>query len=159
MPTFLLVHRTPPLDVFFYLETEFTRSRAFPVCPGVGSNVSVICMVRRTYHNSKKNKSRTWFNNLSYKSLQLCPFNCLTPDARGLYKLSVVGPLFSFSFLLLPPSFIVYGIVSVFALRAHKKGTKGASVCVVGGGGGGGGGANKRCRDLLLRREVIRRYI
>jgi len=27
----------------------------------------------------------------------------------------------------------------VFALRAHKKGTKGASVCVVGGGGGGGG--------------------
>ena len=37
-------------------------------------------------------------------------------------KLSVVGPLFSFSFLLLPPSFIVYGIVSVFALRAHKKG-------------------------------------
>ena len=35
-------------------------------------------------------------------------------------KLSVVGPLFFISFT-------VYGIVSVFALRAHKKGTKGAS--------------------------------
>ena len=68
---------------------------------------------------------------------------------KDIKTLSVVGPLFFISFT-------VYGIVSVFALRAHKKGTKGASVCVVGGGGGGGGGANKRCRDLLLRREVIK---
>ena len=56
-------------------------------------------------------------------------------------------------------SFTVYDIVSlrivsVFALRAHKKGTKGASVCVVGGGGGGGRReVNKGCRDLLLKKR------
>ena len=71
--------------------------------------------------------------NVGAHSYFLIPLRLLICRAYFVYsvvhKLSVVGPLFFSFFSFFFFAFTVYGMVSVFALRAHKKG---ASVCVVG---------------------------